>query len=128
MKMSGIGRNAVVSVAWPISKKVSSNSLDKSKQFQKTFESVLSNVTDLQFSSHAIDRLSGRGVRFNEQTVNRLTEAVNKAGQKGAKQSLVLLDELAFLVSVKNRMVITALDADKMKEGVFTHIDSAVIG
>jgi flagellar operon protein len=128
VKISGVERSVVFPIEKPVSTRENISIPDKSKQFQKTFESELSGITDLRFSNHAIDRLSDRKVRFNEQTINRLTKAVNKANQKGANQSLVLLDELAFLVSVKNKMVITALEADTMKEGVFTNIDSAVIG
>lgn len=128
MKIFGVERNVVSPIEKPVSTRESANIPDNSKQFQKTLESELSGITNLRFSNHAIDRLSNRKVKFNEQTINRLTQAVNKAGQKGANQSLVLLDELAFLVSVKNKMVITALEADTMKEGVFTNIDSAVIG
>jgi flagellar operon protein len=96
--------------------------------FQKTFEAVLAGKTDLKFSNHAISRLSSRGVQLDENTVNRLDRAVSAAGQKGAGQSLVLLDEMAFLVSVKNKTIITAMETNLMKEGVVTKIDSAVIG
>jgi len=38
-----------------------------------------------------------------------------------------VMDNQAFIVSVTNRTVITALDGSSMKENVFTNIDSAVI-
>jgi flagellar operon protein len=56
-----------------------------------------------------------------------MNEAVNKAASKGARQSLLVMDNQAFIVSVPNRTVITALDGGSMKENVFTNIDSAVI-
>ena len=56
-----------------------------------------------------------------------MTDAVNKAAAKGARQSLLVMDNQAFIVSVTNRTVITALDGSSMKENVFTNIDSAVI-
>ncbi len=59
--------------------------------------------------------------------MSRLEAAVEKAGQKGGKESLILLDDLAFVVSVKNRTVITAVGADRMADNVFTNIDSVVI-
>jgi flagellar operon protein len=59
--------------------------------------------------------------------MNRLEAAVEKAGLKGGKESLILLDDLAFVVSVKNRTVITAVGADRMADNVFTNIDSVVI-
>jgi flagellar operon protein len=51
----------------------------------------------------------------------------DKAEQKGAKQSLFMLDNVAMVVSIKNRTVITAVDGDSMRENVFTNIDSAAI-
>ena len=60
--------------------------------------------------------------------MQKLQQAVGKAAQKGARESLVLMQpDLAFVVSVRNRTVITAVDGDSMKENVFTNIDSAVI-
>jgi flagellar operon protein len=56
-----------------------------------------------------------------------LQRAVSRAEEKGAKDSLVLLRDLAFIVSVKNRTVVTAVDGEHIKENVFTNIDSAVI-
>lgn len=100
----------------------------KPGEFGKALSQALTGPAALKFSSHAMDRLSSRGVNLSEQTVSRLNNAVMAAGKKGADQSLVLLDEMAFLVSVKNRTVITAMETNKMKEGVFTQIDSAVIG
>ena len=58
----------------------------------------------------------------------RLSAGVDAAAAKGSKDALVLLDGTAFVVSVANRTVITAVDPGSMKERVFTNIDSAVIG
>lgn len=81
----------------------------------------------LQFSHHADQRLRSRGIEVTDAMLSRLEEAVDKAGQKGARDALILLDNLAFIVSVKNRTVITAMDEESLKENVFTNIDSAVI-
>ena len=54
--------------------------------------------------------------------------AVDRAAAKGARESLVLVDDTAFVVSVRNRTVITAVDRARMRDQVFTNIDSAVIG
>jgi flagellar operon protein len=56
-----------------------------------------------------------------------LKDAVNRAEAKGAKESLILMDRLALVVSVKNRTVITAVDDQNLKDNIFTNIDSAVI-
>lgn len=81
----------------------------------------------IQFSKHAEKRLASRNINMDEKRIERLTKAVDQVAAKGAKESLLLMDDIAFVVSVKNRMVITAVDGQSMEENVFTNIDSAVI-
>ena len=81
----------------------------------------------LRFSAHAQTRLQSRSIPFGPEEVARLEAAVNKAQAKGSRESLVLMDGVALVVSVKNRTVITAVDAASLKDNVFTNIDSAVI-
>jgi flagellar operon protein len=110
-------------------KPVKQDTVDKpiAAGFEQTFKAALAGKTDLKFSNHALGRLAVRGVPMDEQTVSRLNKAVSIADQKGSNQSLVLLDEMAFLISVKNKTIITAMDTNSMKEGVVTKIDSTVI-
>ena len=82
----------------------------------------------IRLSAHAQARLEQSSVDLDAGTADRLKSAVAKAEQKGSKDSLVLLDDLAFVVSVKNKTVITAVDSNRAKENVFTNIDSVVIG
>jgi len=81
----------------------------------------------VQFSQHAQQRLTRRSIDLSPQQLAQLNQAVEKAAQKGAKESLVLMNDVAFIVSVKNRTVVTAVDGHNVKENVFTNIDSAVI-
>jgi flagellar operon protein len=78
-------------------------------------------------SAHAAKRLADRNVEFSLNDQARLEAAVDRIESKGADKSLVLMDDLALLVSARNRVVITALDSASAREGVFTNIDSAVI-
>lgn len=96
--------------------------------FKAQLRDSIGKLEKLKFSGHAIDRLADRGVVLSGDRAQRLQKAVDAAQDKGSKESLVLLDELAFVVSVKNRTVITACDISGLKEGVFTKIDSAVFG
>lgn len=82
---------------------------------------------DVKLSAHARERLEARQIVLSDSDRARLGNAVTRAGEKGANQSLVLLDDLALVVSVRNRVVITAMDESKTSSGVFTNIDSAVI-
>ena len=81
----------------------------------------------LQFSKHALERVQRRGIELGPSTISRLSEGVGRAASKGSRDSLVLVDGTAFVVSVGNRTVITAVGSQQMKDNVFTNIDSAVI-
>ena len=89
------------------------------------FSEILENR--LKVSGHAQTRLASRNIAFGPDEWNRVMQGVEKAALKGAKESLVLVDDVALVVSVKNRTVITAVDKTSLKENVFTNIDSAVI-
>lgn len=91
-----------------------------------TFAKVLSQTQQVRFSNHAQQRLEKRHLQLSEENVSRLAEAIDKAEKRGGKSSLVLVDDLAFIVNVRDRLVVTALDASQRGEGVFTQIDSVV--
>lgn len=93
---------------------------------------MLANVSaqgtqELHFSRHALQRVERRGVSLDRSTLGRLSEGVGRAASKGSRASVVLVDDTAFVVSVANRTVLTAVPQEHMKEQVFTNIDSAVI-
>ncbi|MCW2927526.1 MAG: flagellar operon protein [Thermoleophilia bacterium] len=83
--------------------------------------------SSIKWSAHATARLRQRGIELSAEQHTRLETAVDKAVAKGAKDSLVLLDDNALVVSAQNRTVITALGVHQARENVFTNIDSAVI-
>ena len=91
------------------------------------FAGMLDREMGLKFSKHATQRLASRGIELSSGDMERINRAVDTARQKGARDSLVLLDRLALVVSIKNNTVITAVNEDAIKENVFTNIDSAVI-
>lgn len=84
-------------------------------------------MQNIKFSSHAQARLSSRDIRLSDDDVKRIESAVTKASDKGAKDSLVMLRDMAFIVSIRNRTVITALNGEQARTNVFTNIDSAVV-
>ncbi|MEA2478326.1 MAG: hypothetical protein QOJ07_248 [Thermoleophilaceae bacterium] len=93
------------------------------------FSEVLADrVGTVKFSNHALQRVQRRDIDLDaNNTLPRLEAGVARAASKGARDSVVFVDGTAFVVSVKNRTVITAVDSDHMREHVFTNIDSAVI-
>jgi flagellar operon protein len=66
--------------------------------------------SQLEFSRHALKRIVQRGLQMDAPRLERLGQAVDRAGAKGSRDSLILLDELALVVSVQNRTVLTAMD------------------
>ena len=94
--------------------------------FDQIFKEQL-NKEPLKFSAHAQERIRVRQIPLSGHDVERLQNAVLEVEKKGGRESLVLMDNSAFVVSVKNRTVITALDQEGLKNNVFTNIDSAVV-
>jgi len=82
---------------------------------------------DLKFSAHAKARLQSRSIELSADDLVKMKEAVGRAREKGSKESLILTDDAAFVVSVKNNTVITAVDRKSLKDNVFTNIDSTVM-
>ncbi|MDR3572532.1 MAG: TIGR02530 family flagellar biosynthesis protein [Anaerolineaceae bacterium] len=91
-----------------------------------TFADALANAQDVHFSNHAQKRLESRSITLTDSSVSRLSNAINKAEKRGGKSSLVLMDDMAFIVNVPDRTVVTAMNANSRGEGVFTQIDSVV--
>jgi flagellar operon protein len=81
----------------------------------------------LKFSAHASQRLQDRKIALDPATLAKVNDAVDKAQAKGIEDTLVLTNDAALIVSVKNRTVITAMDRSQMAGNVFTNIDGAVI-
>lgn len=101
----------------------------KSERSAVPFKELLKEQANfgIKFSKHAEKRLAYRNIPLDATRLQRLTTALDQAAAKGAKESLLLMDDVAYVVSVENRMVITAVDDGSMEDNVFTNIDSAVI-
>lgn len=84
-------------------------------------------AASLKFSAHALNRIKDRSISMDQSLMGKLEKAVDTAAQKGSKESLILSDNAAFIVSVKNKTVITVLDRGQMNGNVFTNIDSTVV-
>ncbi|MGE5371354.1 MAG: TIGR02530 family flagellar biosynthesis protein [Solirubrobacterales bacterium] len=98
------------------------------KSGQSAFDQILSDkMGAVKFSNHAQQRLKSRNIELGPQEMEQLQSAVAKAREKGSRESLILMKDLALVVSIKNNTVITAVDGDSIKENVFTNIDSAVV-
>ena len=100
--------------------------VDTKNSFGKILQQKVDKAQDLKFSKHAELRMRSRNIQLTEEQKQKMNEAVKKAGEKGVKDSLVMVDDAAFVVNVKNRTVITAVNSNELKENVFTNIDGAV--
>ncbi len=83
--------------------------------------------TQVKFTKHAGARLEERDIQLTKEQMSRLEEGTSKASSKGIKESLVLMDNLAFIVNTQSRTVITAIDQKSTEENIYTNIDGAVV-
>lgn len=81
----------------------------------------------LKISGHALERMQQRNITLDENDVGRITDALDQAARKGARESLFVMKNVALVVSITNRTVITAVDGESARDNVFTNIDSAVM-
>ncbi|MDX9856342.1 MAG: TIGR02530 family flagellar biosynthesis protein [candidate division Zixibacteria bacterium] len=102
-------------------------SVSGKNSFEQMFSQELAGSRGVTFSKHASERLYSRGIEIGNELMGRIAGAIDKAELKGSKETLILTDDAALVVSVKNRTVITAFDRENLREGVVTSIDSAVI-
>jgi len=93
--------------------------------FNDVFQGKLNEARELQFSKHAALRLNGRDINLSQEQLQRVAGGVQEARQKGIKDSLVLVDNVALLVNVPSSTVVTAIN--QSNQNIFTNIDGTVI-
>ncbi len=101
---------------------------------QKSIDELIADRTEetvvsggIRFTKHADARLMQRNIRLTDEQMTRLEEGTRKASDKGIKESLVLVDDLSFIVNTDKKMVITAIDQNSSEDNIYTNIDGAVI-
>lgn len=98
------------------------------KSFQEILESRQTDEAgEVKFSKHAAGRLADRNIELTEEQMDRLKEGTKKAEAKGIRESLVIVDQLAFIVNIPNSTVVTAMNQQDAADNIFTNIDGAVI-
>jgi flagellar operon protein len=92
-----------------------------------SFQAIFQQEVDgLKFSNHAMKRLESRNISLSSSELDKIQTAVGKAQQKGSKDSLVMMDNTAYIVNIPNKTVVTAVPVGDDNENVFTNIDSVV--
>ncbi len=108
-------------------------STQSTESFGESFSQILGSeiqkpVTEpLKYSAHAQARVQSRKIDVGPEQMKKLNEAINKAAAKGLDDTLILSGDTAFIVSVRNRTIVTAMDKDSLSGNVFTNIDGAVV-
>ncbi len=96
------------------------------QSFDDVLKKQVGKTDSLKFSAHAQRRMEGRGINLSESDLENLEKAADVAASKGSRESLFLMKDASFIVNVRNRTVLTALDTQMLKERVVTNIDSTV--
>lgn len=102
------------------------NKKSESPSFKDILGEKIKGKERLSFSKHAQRRIDSRSIPVSKAEIDKLNSGVEKARDKGARDSLVMVNKVAYIVSVENNTVVTAVDEDSMDDNVFTNIDSAV--
>ena len=132
---------SIIKTGFPSIEQVTDQYLQKGSKPQEvktsdgqSFADIYKNVRQIEiptagvkFSKHATNRLTDRNIELSENQLDRLNSGMKQASQKGINESLVLVDDMAFIVNIKNNTVITAMDKNSSDDNVFTNIDGAVI-
>jgi len=131
---------AIIKTGFPSIEQVADQYLQKQSKTQevqtsdgKSFADIYRSVREIpsaegvKFSKHAANRLNDRNIELSTTQLDRLNSGTRQASQKGINESLVLVDDMAFIVNIKNNTVITAMDRNSSEDNVFTNIDGAVI-
>jgi flagellar operon protein len=128
----GVGVGQVGGVGFPERTSLESapgfgDSLDALLRPQRPAAAPGAGTREIQFSRHAQARMESRGIQLDEQDLSDLGAAVERLAQRGAKESLVLMDDNAFIVGVPDRRVVTMMTRNEAAGNIFTQIDSTVV-
>ncbi len=109
-----------------VDQKVQTN--EQKLSFQQIFQQASEQQThSVNFSKHANERLASRNINLDAKQMERLNKGIMQAKEKSINESLVMMDNIAFIVNVKNNTVVTAMDQTTNDSNIFTNIDGAVI-
>ncbi len=103
------------------------NNLPIGNSFGEILDKLQNQTEEVKFSKHAANRLNDRNIELTAEQKERLSQGMKQASEKGINDSLIMVDQLAFIVNVPNNTVVTALDSTENSSNVFTNIDGAVI-
>lgn len=95
------------------------------RSFQQLLQEQVAKNDGFTISNHAAERLEN--IQFDRTDMNKINDAINRARDKGSKNSLIVYKDVAMVTSIENRTVITAVEGSRAKDNVFTNIDSVIL-
>ncbi len=101
--------------------------INKDSETKAAMDAMALNSLGVNFSKHAMNRVLQRNIDLSDENLSRLNEGIRLAGEKGLDDTLILIDSAAYIVSVKNNMVITTVANEELQGNVFTNIDGTVV-
>jgi flagellar operon protein len=108
----------------PKNDEVSNVRTGQTQSFKDILANKLKGESSFKISNHANERL--KEMKLSELDLKKLNEGINTAEEKGCKNSLIMYKDIAFITSIENRTVITAVEKDRAKENIYTNIDSVL--
>jgi len=119
MNITGSGFNSIEQITGQYLSDNKVREVERSEGFK--------DVLEVTFSKHATKRLTDRNIDLTPEQLYRLQAGADKSRANGIKESLLIMDDMAFIVNTKNSTVVTAIDNEDSKDRVYTNIDGAVI-
>lgn len=112
-----------------IQPKIKQTTRNIKKEYNKSFGDILDkkiqkNEENVVFSKHANQRFEQRNIKLTETEIEKISDAINRADEKGIKNSLIMMDDIVLIANIKSRTIVTAVDSAKDK--VFTNVDGVV--
>lgn len=111
----------------PVQVKQQAAESKKRTTFGQMLQEKMEQTQSLQFSKHSKERMEQRGIEMTPELLQQMNTAASQAKSKGAKDVVMIGSQAAFIVSIPNNTVITAMNGNEMKNNIFTKIDSAVL-
>ncbi|MCT4596353.1 MAG: flagellar biosynthesis protein [Vallitalea sp.] len=103
------------------------NNNPNNNKFSDVLQKNIIKNRDIIFSKHANMRLQSRNINLSNNHLNRINKGIEEANKKGIRESLIIIDNVALVVNIKNKTVVTAIEKSENDNKVFTNIDGAVI-
>ena len=100
-------------------------SVSKQESFKELFHKELYGELNYKISAHAQERVEA--LELSQGDLKNVGCGIDKAKNKGSKNTLILYKDIAFIASCENKTLITAVEKARAKDNIFTNIDSMVM-